>query len=149
MRPSFGARVGDVVPDDAWRILESDPKAVLVDVRTRAEWGFVGMPDLRSLGSAPVMVEWARFPDMAVNPHFASAAKKQLEGRDVSTLLFLCRSGQRSMLAAEAVTRFFRQLGQEVECLNIAEGFEGDLDEDGHRGNINGWKARGLAWRQT
>ena len=149
MRPSFGARVGDVVPDDAWRILESDPKAVLVDVRTRAEWGFVGMPDLRSLGSSIVMVEWARFPDMAVNPHFASAAKKQLEGRDASTLLFLCRSGQRSKLAAEAVTRFFKQLGQDVECLNIAEGFEGDLDEDGHRGNINGWKARGLAWRQT
>ncbi len=149
MNSGFGARVGDVNPDDAWRILEDDPNALLVDVRTRAEWGFVGMPDLRSLGSTSVMVEWARFPDMAVTPHFASAAKKQLDGRNASTLLFLCRSGVRSKLAAEAVMRYFRQFGDEVECLNIAEGFEGDMDENGHRGNVNGWKARGLAWRQT
>ncbi len=63
---------GDVTPSEAWRVLEANPQAVLVDVRTRAEWSFVGLPDLSGLGKEPVMMEWQQFPTMAVNAGCAS-----------------------------------------------------------------------------
>ena len=48
---------GDVTPAEAWEALSDDPAAVLVDVRTAAEWAYVGLPDLRSLDKDVVLVE--------------------------------------------------------------------------------------------
>ncbi len=133
---------GDIAPGDAWRILESDPRATLVDVRTQAEWAYVGVPDLSRLGKQTVFVQWAVFPNMNVNPNFAA----QLEAADIAAdapVLFLCRSGVRSRAAAMAITaRGF------TKCYNIANGFEGDHDAQRHRGALSGWKVAGLPWVQ-
>lgn len=142
-------RIGEVAPDQAWKILSEDMGAVLVDVRTQAEWGFVGVPDLTGLGKALVCVEWAHFPDMSKNPRFVAQVMTELGGNDPSRLLFICRSGARSLRAAEAIADHLSREGRSVDCLNVAEGFEGDLNASGHRGGQNGWKARGLAWRQS
>jgi len=138
---------GDVSIGEAWEILKKDPKAQLVDVRTTAEWTFVGLPDLTPVGRETHCVEWQSFPEMAVNPNFVAEASEKVKraGAQAGTpLLFLCRSGARSRTAAIAMTR-----EGFTNALNVAGGFEGDLDEIRHRGKRNGWKAEGLPWRQT
>lgn len=122
-------------------MLQADPDAVLVDVRTEPEWAFVGVPDLGTLDRQVVLVEWNRYPGQHNNDFLA-----QLQAAGVEpdrTVLFLCRSGQRSRAAAIAATR--AGLGP---AWNVSEGFEGPLDEAGHRGG-QGWRARGLPWRQS
>ncbi|WP_299816569.1 rhodanese-like domain-containing protein [uncultured Jannaschia sp.] len=128
--------------------MSNDAEAVLVDVRTKAEWSFVGLPDLSALGREVVCREWQHWPDMARDPDFAPGLLDEV-GRSASRYLFICRSGMRSMQAARAVAEVLATEGRRGECLNVAEGFEGDLDEDAHRGGLNGWKARGLDWRQS
>lgn len=142
-----GVYAGDVDPAEAWASLEANPKAILVDVRTRAEWSFVGLPALASLGKQPITLEWQIFPTMAVNSDFVTVLDEALiaagMARDVP-IHFLCRSGQRSRFAAAAMTA-----AGWSRCFNISEGFEGGLDGEGHRGRVSGWKARGLPWTQT
>lgn len=146
---SAPAPVSELSPTESWELLETEPGAVLIDVRTQAEWGFVGVPDLAELGKSTIFVEWARYPDMSMNPRFVAEVMTQLGGRTPSHLLFICRSGARSLRSAMAVADHLSQAGEPVPCVNVREGFEGDLDQAGHRGNQNGWKARGLAWRQS
>ena len=141
-----GDYAGDVGPREAWRQLQHDPSAQLVDVRSAAEWTFVGVPDLAALNKTVVAVEWQIFPGMHRNEDFADQMKAQLAQADdagTARLYFLCRSGGRSLAAA----RLAAQHGM-TRAYNIAGGFEGDKDSDGHRGRINGWKADGLAWVQ-
>jgi rhodanese-related sulfurtransferase len=142
-------RIGSVNPSEAWDRLGQGRDSALVDVRTWAEWNFVGIPDLTGLDKAPVCVEWAVYPDMSNNPRFVAALMEEFGGSAPSELYFICRSGARSLRAAEAVASHLSEIGQEAACFNVAEGFEGDLDPMGHRGGLNGWKARGLAWRQS
>ena len=132
---------GDVAPQDAYAALAAEEDAVLVDVRTTAEWSYVGLPDLSALGKRVVCVEWQRYPDGAVNGDFV----EQLQDAglpDGAPIYFLCRSGVRSVAAAEAATR----AGLEPSY-NVLEGFEGPHDEQGHRA-VAGWKNAGLPWRQ-
>ncbi len=143
-----GPHVTEVGPRDAWKILSEDTAAVLVDVRTQAEWGFVGGPDLSDLGRDVVRLEWKVWPDMSLNPAFVGTLMDEV-GTLPSRFLFICRSGARSMQAAQAVAETLSAEGHAIDCVNVAEGFEGDLNELGQRGGLNGWKARGLAWRQT
>lgn len=133
---------GDLSVQQAWDVLSEDPDAVLVDVRTQAEWNYVGIPDLSSLNKRTVLIEWVGFPDGARNPRFTEQLR-EAGVSDEQTVVFLCRSGQRSIGAAEAATADGVQ-----KAYNIAEGFEGGLDADGHRGAV-GWKAAGLPWRQS
>jgi rhodanese-related sulfurtransferase len=133
---------GDVSAAEAWEKLNADPRAQLVDVRTMAEWNFVGLPDLSSLGRQVHCVEWQSFPTGAQNSGFLAEAAGVLPDKTAPVLL-LCRSGARSRAAAIALTR----AGFE-QAFNIAGGFEGDTDQEGHRGNRNGWKAARLPWRQ-
>ena len=149
MGTGSGPRVGEVNPDDAWELLRDDQTARLIDVRTRAEWGFVGVPDLGDIGHTPILIEWASFPEMSLNMRFTAEVAAEFGDEDPGPLLFLCRSGARSLRAAMAVADDYAQRGISVTCLNVAEGFEGDLDATGHRGDHTGWKARGLAWRQS
>lgn len=144
-----GSQVGEVDPTEAWRILEAESAAHLIDVRTRAEWAFVGVPDIGELARQTQFIEWSRYPDMSLNPVFAAEVEQAIGSDNPGPLLFICRSGARSYQAAMAVADYFAQKGVAVTCLNVAEGFEGDLDASGHRGDHNGWKARGLAWRQS
>lgn len=137
-----GAYAGDLTPRQAWDLLLADPAAVMIDVRTRAEWTFVGLPDLSSLGRDLGLIEWNRTAGGDRNPLFLTEVAASGASPD-APVLFLCRSGVRSRGAAIAATAAgFRA------AYNVAEGFEGDLDEAGHRG-VGGWKTAGLPWRQT
>lgn len=140
--------VDDVPVDHVWARLKADPKAVLIDVRTRAEWNFVGTPDLSALGRDTVLIEWQSFPEGRVNAAFVDHLRAKLDelGADRDTeLFFICRSGVRSRHAATAAA------GADYKrCRNVAEGFEGPLDANSHqRGRNAGWKAAGLPWRQS
>lgn len=142
-------RVSELLPNETWDALAKQPKAVLFDVRTKPEWGFVGGPDLSELGNEMHCIEWAQYPEMSVNPRFVEAVKDALGGDTPLTMFFICRSGARSLRAAQAVSDVLNKSGHVCECVNVAEGFEGDLDLQKRRGGLNGWKARGLPWRQS
>jgi len=142
-----GGYAGDVAPAEAWASLAEDPRAVLVDVRTRAEWSFVGLPSLAEIGKNPITLEWQIFPSMTVNAEFVEILDGALTKAGIphdAPLFFLCRSGARSRSAAIAMTA-----AGWSRCLNIGPGFEGPLDPGGHRGRVAGWKADGLPWTQS
>ena len=141
--------IEEVGPAEAYRLLQSATDAALVDVRTRAEWAYVGLPDLAAIDRPVWRVEWVTFPAMTRNPGFVSDLLTCAEGQLPECLLFICRSGARSLAAARAVAESTAGAGGAPRCVNVAEGFEGDLDGEGHRGRVNGWKARGLPWRQS
>ena len=130
----------------AWKGLQANPRSQLVDVRTRAEWTYVGIPDLGPLGKRAVLVEWQTFPDQSVDPRFAERLANELKALGVQLdddLFFICRSGSRSLAAARAMAAAgFRA------CHNVSGGFEGPLDDERHRGTLFGWKAIGLPWQQ-
>jgi rhodanese-related sulfurtransferase len=136
------AYAGDLTPQQAYQLLQDDPQAVLVDVRTRAEWNYVGLPDLEPIGRTVGCVEWVTFPDGEPNPGFLDQLV-ELGVRPGVPVAFLCRSGVRSAAAAELATA--RGLGP---AYNISDGFEGPPDASAHRGSTAGWKAAGLPWRQ-
>ncbi len=133
---------GDITPQQAWEMVEDG--AVLVDVRTAAEWQWVGVPETAPAGADPVFVEWVTWPGGAQNERFAEQLVDAgfAPGGD-RPIVFLCRSGQRSIAAASRATEL--GLGPSY---NIVGGFEGGPDEAGHRGTTAGWKASGLPWRQ-
>ena len=138
---------GDVEVDTAYEILAKDERAVLIDVRTQAEWQYVGVPDLSGLDRPVVFKQWQTYPAMTVSGDFVETLTSELRrlGADeASPLLFLCRSGVRSKAAAIAMTG-----AGWTQCYNVAQGFEGALDETHHRNSSGGWRARGLPWRQT
>lgn len=132
---------GDATPAEAYAAVTGPEDALLVDVRTREEWTFVGVPDLAAAGRPLVLVEWSRYPDGALNERFVDEVREAglAPGRPV---YLLCRSGVRSRSAAEALTA--AGLGP---AYNVVEGFEGPHDHEGHR-SVSGWKNAGLPWRQ-
>jgi rhodanese-related sulfurtransferase len=133
---------GDLKPTEAWKLLTENRGAQLVDVRTRPEWMFVGLPDLTSLGRRPMLQSWQVFPGMEIDANFTAELADQLADKE-APLLFICRSGGRSRAAAQAMTAAgYRR------CYNVAEGFEGNPDAERHRGKTGGWKAAGLPWVQ-
>jgi rhodanese-related sulfurtransferase len=134
---------GDVSPTTAWKMLSERKDALLIDVRTRAEWNYVGLPDLASLDKKPALLEWQVFPSMQQNPEFVASLSGAVTDKD-APMLFLCRSGVRSAAAAKAMTA-----AGYSSCFNVADGFEGPLDAQAKRGAAAGWKAAGLPWRQT
>ncbi|EKT83736.1 rhodanese-like domain-containing protein [Rhodococcus opacus] len=134
---------GDITPEHAWELLRENPDAVLVDVRTDAEWKYVGVPDTTSLGRKTVLIEWVSYPMGTRNDNFVDQLKEAgIAGGENAPVIFLCRSGQRSIGAAEAATA--AGIGPSY---NVLDGFEGGLDAEGHRGAV-GWRALGLPWRQ-
>jgi rhodanese-related sulfurtransferase len=136
------AAIPDIAPAETWAAMQNDPAAMLVDVRTDAEWNFVGIPDLADAGKRVVLIPWQVYPSMTVNSHFTEALRKGgvlPEHR----VYFICRSGARSLAAAQAA-----QAAGYAAVFNVADGFEGPVDRDGHRGQAAGGKAAGLPWVQ-
>lgn len=131
----------DVSPHDAFAAVVGADRGILIDVRTHAEWSYVGVPVLPEGGEALRLIEWQRYPDGAPNASFVDQLRAEgiVPGRP---LYFLCRSGVRSQAAAAAATA--AGLGP---AYNIIDGFEGALDDSGHR-SVNGWKNSQLPWRQ-
>ena len=142
-----GGYKADIGPDEVWKRLAEGAGGVLIDVRSRAEWAFVGAPDLSSIGKQVVFAARQDFPAMQVDPDFAGSLDAVLAdqgvGRDAD-LFFLCRSGGRSAATAASMTT-----AGYGNCFNITGGFEGGHDVNGQRGKTGGWKAAGLPWRQS
>lgn len=134
--------VENVVPTQTWEALKADASARLVDVRTDAEWNFVGVPDPTAAGKQTVLIPWQVYPTMQRNGSFEDDLKQAGLTPD-NKIYFICRSGARSMAAAEAA-----QAAGFPHVFNVADGFEGPPDVQGHRGGIAGWKADNLPWRQ-
>ena len=126
---------GLVMPKEAHHLLEAG-RAKLVDVRTRAEWELVGHVP----GSE--LVEWQRYPDGVRNTQFLQELSVYASREEV--VLFLCRSGQRSHHAAAAAAA-----AGHASAYNVLEGFEGERDPGGRRGNLGGWRRHGLPWLQA
>jgi rhodanese-related sulfurtransferase len=133
---------GDITPEEAWKLLVDDAEAVLVDCRTSAEWRFVGVPDLSSLAREVVYIEW-NTSDGKHNDAFVDDLVAAGVTPGDRPVVFLCRSGNRSIGAAEAATD-----AGIAPSYNVLDGFEGNLNGDGHRGTT-GWKAVGLPWKQS
>jgi rhodanese-related sulfurtransferase len=127
---------GAVTPGEARALLEAFAQARLIDVRTRAEWDYVG----RVPGS--ILIEWTTYPEGMRNPRFLEQLRDAAKAPD-TPLLFLCRSGQRSDQAARAA-----HAAGYRHAFNVIEGFEGDRDANGQRGHVNGWRHAGLPWTQ-
>lgn len=127
---------GALLPEEAYELLQHAPAAKLVDVRSKAEWDWVG----RIPGA--VQIEWVTYPGMQPNPYFLNELGTQVDKE--SLVMFLCRSGARSHAAAAAATR-----AGYTDCYNVLEGFEGDKDGEGHRNTVGGWRAAGLPWEQS
>lgn len=126
---------GALTPKEAHEVMQLAPGAKLVDVRTNAEWEWVGrVPNA-------VEIEWLKHPGRVQNDQFVEQLKQSVTPE--STVLFLCRGGVRSSSAAKAAT----EAGYSA-CYNVLEGFEGDKDAEGHRKTVNGWCAAGLPWTQ-
>ena len=138
---------GDLSVEEAYAILAKEERAALVDVRTKPEWQFVGVPDLAPLGKTTIFREWQVYPTMQVAADFVTALSEELQRRGAdktNPVIFLCRSGARSRQAAIALTS-----AGWSQCYNVVDGFEGALDAERRRGALGGWKARGLPWTQT
>jgi rhodanese-related sulfurtransferase len=126
---------GELLPREAWELWQQAPGATVVDVRTRAEWDWVGRV------ANAVEIEWNQYPGGVRNPHFMAELKRRVDPE--ALVMFLCRSGARSIAAATTAT----EAGYS-NCYNILEGFEGDKDAQGHRNTIGGWRQAGLPWHQ-
>ncbi len=125
-----------------------EENSVLIDVRSDAEFNFVGTPDLSSINKEIVLLSWKIFPAMNLNPRFQVSLEKIMQEKFGdkkydAQLFFLCRSGSRSFEAASYAESFGYK-----KCFNIIGGFEGGLDNYGHRANLEGWKKNNLPWKQ-
>jgi rhodanese-related sulfurtransferase len=127
---------GELTPIEAYELLQKAPGAKLVDVRTRAEWDFVG----RIPGA--VEIEWEFYPDGKPNPYFVEQLREQVDSE--SLVIFVCRSGNRSHHAAAAAAA-----AGYTQSYNMLEGFEGKKDPSGHRNAVGGWRVAGLPWFQS
>lgn len=125
---------GDLTPEEAHAILQANPKALLIDVRSHPELDFAG------LVPGCCHVPWQLYPGMTPNPHFTAEITQHAQPGDL--LLLLCRTGGRSLAAAEHLAALGYQ-----HCYNILGGLEGRPNEEGVRGTVEGWKAAGLPWR--
>ncbi len=128
--------IGALLPGEAYALLQQAPGAKLVDVRTRAEWDYVG----RVPGA--VQIEWQHYPGGQINSDFLTDLQAQVDRQ--APVMFICRSGARSHAAAAAAAA-----AGYTQAFNVLEGFEGDQDQKQHRNRVGGWRVAGLPWIQS
>ena len=131
---------GEITPIEAFEYLTTTG-GMLVDVRTVPEWQFVGVPDTAGCKGQLAMISWKTYPDMTGNADFAEQLERTGVEKD-TPIFFLCRGGGRSSSAAEAMAR-----AGYSNCFNVATGFEGAADSQGHRGRVSGWQGSELPWK--
>lgn len=130
-------------PPEAHQLLQDDPRAVLIDIRSTMEHLFVGHP------KSALHIPWVDEPDWTVNPHFVTRVRELMLGGAVDSgsgaapVILICRSGRRSIDAGNLLV----ESGFD-EVFNVLEGFEGDLDKEHHRCALGGWRFHGLPWEQ-
>ena len=133
--------IDEITPQGAFDALKDNPEAQLIDCRTQAEWSYVGLPDIASIDKKLICLEWVSLEGQP-NTQFAAQIGAHFDAQ--TPLYIICRSGARSAAACAALA----QAGFSA-LFNVTGGFEGDMNPDGHRGTLNGWKASGLPWRQS
>lgn len=138
------AKLKHLTPKQAHQLLQDDPRAVLVDIRSNMEYLFVGHP------KGAVHIPWIDEPDWVVNPNFVRQVRELMLGGvicDTDTgcapVILICRSGKRSLDAGNKLVESGLR-----EVYNVLEGFEGELDEEHHRSSLGGWRYEGLPWEQ-
>jgi rhodanese-related sulfurtransferase len=145
--PQASGYAGDVSASEAWENLAKVAGATLIDVRTQAEWAYVGVPVLNQIGKSTIFIEWDEFPSGRLVPDFIGRLRAALARENVAgdaPLYFICRSGNRSRQAAmQAAAAGF------AHTYNVVPGFEGRLDEARHRDSKESWKGAGLPWVQS
>lgn len=131
-------------PRQAWEMLQSDPRAVLVDVRSNMEYLFVGHPQ------GAVHIPWIDEPDWEVNPDFVRQVRELMLGGVIDSggghaapVILICRSGKRSVEAGLALLE-----AGFPRVYSVSDGFEGELDDQHHRSSLGGWRYEGLPWEQ-
>ncbi len=134
---------GDVSPVEAWSALTSNPATQMIDVRTQAEWAFAGVPSLASISKTLKTISWKFYPNFDLNARFVEQLEAAVPDK-TAPLYFLCKTGGRSADAAIAATA-----AGYLTCYNIEGGFEGDINSNYQRGQVNGWKAARLPWQQA
>jgi len=132
----------NLLPKIAVEKLQNNPQALFVDVRSKAEYKYVGFPE------NSILIPWIDDPDWEPNPEvFSDSVMQELDGRENllnTEIILICRSGFRSNEALKCLeNKGFTQVS------HVASGFEGDLDENDHRGNLNGWRHDGMPWSQS
>jgi len=136
-------QVKSISPVEAQKLLEENPSAVLIDVRSAMEFLFVGHP------KGAVHVAWIDEPDWKVDPAFSSHVRQVMLGGlncdddSCTPVVLICRSGKRSHEAGEALLKEGFN-----DVYNVLEGFEGELDDDHHRSTVGGWRFHNLPWEQ-
>jgi rhodanese-related sulfurtransferase len=131
-------------PKQAWELLQHEPRAILVDIRSTMEYLFVGHP------KGSIHIPWMDEPDWTVNPDFVRRVRELMLGGAIcdsdsgcAPIILICRSGKRSLEAGRKLIE--AGFG---EVFNVLEGFEGELDDDHHRSTLGGWRHAGLPWEQ-
>ncbi len=138
------ATLKTIAAKDAWNKIQHEPKSLLVDVRSHMEFLFIGHP------TGAINIPWIDEPDWVINPNFVREVRQLLlgglahdgAGHNVPVLL-ICRSGKRSREAGELLLN-----NNFTDVYNIADGFEGELDDHHHRSTTGGWRFAGLPWEQ-
>ncbi len=132
-------KVKTLSPKEAYKLLQEHPNAVLIDVRSHMEYLFVGHP------AGAIHIPWIDEPDWKQNPHFLTQVRQTMLGgaSGAAPVVLICRSGVRSLEAGKALI----EAGVK-DVYNVAEGFEGQLDEKHHRSALGGWRYHGLPWEQ-
>ena len=132
----------NLLPKMAVERLQNNPQALFVDVRSKAEYKYVGYPE------NSILIPWIDDPDWEPNPEvFSDSVMQELDGRENllnTEIILICRSGYRSNDALKCLeNKGFTQVS------HVASGFEGDLDENDQRGNLNGWRHDDMPWSQS
>jgi len=132
-------KVKTLGPKEAYKLLQEHPNAVLIDVRSHMEYLFVGHP------AGAIHIPWIDEPDWKQNPHFLTQVRQTMLGGafGAAPVVLICRSGVRSLEAGKALI----EAGVK-DVYNVAEGFEGQMDEKHHRSSLGGWRYHGLPWEQ-
>jgi len=139
------AALGALSPNQAWDLIEQEPRTILIDIRSTMEYLFVGHP------KGAVHIPWIDEPEWTINPHFVTEVRKLLlggavcpdDGTGCASVILICRSGKRSLEAGKTL----QEAGLR-RIFHVSEGFEGDLDESHHRSTRGGWRFHGLPWEQ-
>ena len=131
--------VRGISPQEAWDFLQQNPRALLIDVRSNMEYLFVGHP------AGAIHIPWIDEPDWKVNPHFVTQVRQAILGgaSGAAPVVLICRSGVRSLEAGKTLIEAGIR-----DVYNVAEGFEGQLDDKHHRSALGGWRFHGLPWEQ-
>lgn len=137
-------KVKNILPSEAWQLIQENPRAVMVDVRSDMEFLFVGHP------TGAIHIPWIDYPEWKLNPNFVSEVRKLMLGgichqdsNSGAPVVLICRSGKRSLEAGNLLIK-----DGFCDVYNVIDGFEGDLDDNHQRGTLGGWRCKGLPWEQ-